>query len=317
MLRSEDVEIPLQTFGSENSSSSSEGDTGESSKPNSPAKLFSLIEKGDITSLEDILKFEDLQQKHNGQPLLNWAISTNNQDLYDYLYRLAKEEYTDQLKATVDVEKRDPQGRTILYWAVMCNQLNEIAPLVSQGADVNAARDIGATPLCNAAQNWYVKVAELLLKNGADPNIGCTNGGFIPLYTASQEGHVEIVELLLERGANIDVVRTDYNATSLFIAAQQGHLEVVKVLLENGADFNIPTKSGTTPLSIAKIKGHTEIVKAITAEIGAKLFEKSIAIGTKLHKQSVFKKTGDAETELKKDGSIITVFPRPRRHPKQ
>ena len=49
-----------------------------------------------------------------------------------------------------------------------------VGRLVSQGADVNARDEDGATPLALAADHSNVAVAQLLLNKGADPDL--TNG---------------------------------------------------------------------------------------------------------------------------------------------
>ena len=66
--------------------------------------------------------------------------------------------------------------------------------LLEQGADINKARDDGATPLNVASQNGHVEVVRMLLEQGADIHLSWQ--GQTPLQTARQRNHAEIARLL-------------------------------------------------------------------------------------------------------------------------
>ena len=53
-----------------------------------------------------------------------------------------------------------------------------------------------------------LKIARLLLKNGADPN-AVNRFGATPLFEAAQSGKVKSVELLFEFGARVGVIDND------------------------------------------------------------------------------------------------------------
>eukprot|EP01044_Picomonas_judraskeda_P006324 COSAG03_NODE_626_length_6661_cov_3.200701_1_plen_150_part_00 len=73
--------------------------------------------------------------------------------------------------------------------------------LVAVGADLNAARQDGATSLFIAAQNGHGEIVSGLVAVGADLNAAEQNGA-TPLYIAAQNGHGEIVSGLVAAGAD-------------------------------------------------------------------------------------------------------------------
>jgi|GEM_PF-1199551 len=102
------------------------------------------------------------------------------------------------------------------------------------------------TALQNAANQGYIRVAEFILKNGGDPNVGYKQRH--PLILAVSSGHKAMVELLLSNGADIKV-KNEIFQTPLDIAVGNGFQSIAEVLLKAGADPN--EKSGNykvTPL---------------------------------------------------------------------
>ena len=74
---------------------------------------------------------------------------------------------------------------------------------------------------------------ELLLKKGADINVGDCDGE-TPLHLAASEGHQSVVELLLEEGANLEV-EVEYGglkSTASDLAKKYGHTAVFELLQE-------------------------------------------------------------------------------------
>ncbi|KAK2566010.1 Ankyrin repeat domain-containing protein 50 [Acropora cervicornis] len=117
-------------------------------------------------------------------------------------------------------------GRFPQHEAVYLNRYNSLEALLQSGANasiqchsrISAAIPQSQTPLpgtlqdrcpCGfsplhlAAKYGYHSVAGLLLKYGADPNMGDCNGS-TPLHIASCHGRSAIFSLLVDHGANID-----------------------------------------------------------------------------------------------------------------
>ena len=87
--------------------------------------------------------------------------------------------------------------------------------------------------------------ARLLLRYGADVNLGTANFDQTPLMSAAGSGSVPLVRLFLKAGAEINH-QDRYGETALFQAIQEEHLAVVRVLLEAGADVNLKDHQGQT-----------------------------------------------------------------------
>ena len=107
--------------------------------------------------------------------------------------------------------------------------------LIRAGAKVNAANDLGVTPLWTASQNGSAAMVRKLLEAGANPNAGLL-AGETPLMVASRSGYPEVVEQLLAKGANVNA-HAHAAQTALMWAVSQKHPDVVKVLLAHGADI--------------------------------------------------------------------------------
>src|SRR5262249_4454171 len=113
------------------------------------------------------------------------------------------------------------------------------------GADVNAATNVGATPLFPAV-NASAEAVKLLLDHGADPN-HVTRSGMTPIMFTRDAA---VVALLLARGADVRA-RSKVGGTALMDAAARGDLAAARLLLERGAEVNAADYRGYTPLLLA------------------------------------------------------------------
>jgi len=159
--------------------------------------------------------------------------------------------------------------------------------LCAQGADANAPKTGGSTPLHVAVDsNKTASIRTLIRFCGADPH-KLLAGDTGPLYLAAQRGLTNICKVLIEEFhlnpslempkakntanyiANIDktheplfytVKNTEVGngATPLHISVENGHLETVKYLIEQGA-IQTNSMQGSTPLILALQYRHPNI----------------------------------------------------------
>jgi ankyrin repeat protein len=124
--------------------------------------------------------------------------------------------------------------------------ITKVQDLIKRGADVDAKRNDGGTPLHWASERNYIEIAKLLIKAGADLEAK-TDWGWTPLHWANS---VAIADLLIEAGADVNAKKVD-GWTPLHLASGNNHIEIAKFLLERGADVNAKDNGGRTPLDWA------------------------------------------------------------------
>lgn len=106
--------------------------------------------------------------------------------------------------------------------------------------DINQRNTNGWTALKLAARRSLEKCVEVLLSNGADPNIA-DNEQFTSFHNAVIS--VDILKLLLSKCTDINA-KNNKGETPLYIAVEKNSVECVMSLLEHEADPNIGDNEG-------------------------------------------------------------------------
>ena len=104
-------------------------------------------------------------------------------------------------KDLTKINNRDECGWTPLYRTIVSGLLNATELLLKNGADPNIQSSMGETPLYQAVDMEKVSHVNLLLKNKANPNI-CQIDGFSPLHLAVNRQNILIIKELLKYGAD-------------------------------------------------------------------------------------------------------------------
>jgi ankyrin repeat protein len=182
--------------------------------------------------------------------------------------------------------------------------------LINLGVDVNTP-SVGTrrnTALCEAAKTRNVRLVQVLLKVGADPNaetfsttplheamFGTINTELVkilleagtdtnrvsaymsPLLSAAQKNDSKLVQMLLAAGAEVNMFPPEYK-TALQVAAEWGSLELVSILLDAGADVDALDGQEIgypSPIEYATAGDDTEMVELLLqweAKVDGSLF---------------------------------------------
>ena len=106
--------------------------------------------------------------------------------------------------------------------------------------DLNQRNKAGWTAIKLAARRSLEKCVEVLLSNGADPNIP-DNEKFTSLHNAVNS--VDILKLLLSKCSDVNA-QNNRGETPLYLAVEKNSYECVMSLLEHNADPNIGDNEG-------------------------------------------------------------------------
>ncbi|KTD67731.1 substrate of the Dot/Icm secretion system [Legionella steelei] len=158
----------------------------------------------------------------------------------------------------IEVNKKRADGMTPLHLAVKSGHLaiaHQLLHAEFAPANPNILDNSEETPLLIAVRAGRRDLVELLLKEGADPNVGKS-----PLLEAFKKGDTSLAMLILEHGGNPNVTNND-GMTALHLVIENPALEqrkLVQLLLQKGA-INTEDTTATTPLRMAIAAGLAEI----------------------------------------------------------
>ncbi len=133
---------------------------------------------------------------------------------------------------------------------------------INKGVNINCRDANGGTPLFYAANNSHLEVIKTLLYYGADPNIG-TMDGFTPLMNVSAQGNFKTAQLLLyDSRTKLDII--DINkCTALHYASYYDNIYIVDMLLFYGANAQLKARNSSSPLLLASFSGDTALAQLL------------------------------------------------------
>ncbi|XP_039439247.1 ankyrin-3-like [Culex pipiens pallens] len=185
--------------------------------------LLAVCESGCIKVFQLIIDFIDLR-KYGFLYLRKAALKGHAK----IVRLLVKQNVTDNyLSTTQYIEENDPNfGNTALHLAAQAGNIEVVQILLSNDAIVNIPSVKLHTPLKDAVTFNRLNVVILLLAKNAKIDK--------ELHIASEKGYFKIAELLIKSGANVNARLIDGN-TPLIAASGSGHRDIVKLLLDNDA----------------------------------------------------------------------------------
>jgi len=165
-------------------------------------------------------------------------------------------------KGSINVDKRDPAGRTPLSHACQKGARDIVQLLLQHGADVSMADNSSNAPIHYAAQTGNKNIVELLLAKDVDVNAS-NQSGTTPLLIAVQNGRTELALFLLGKGADKDI-KDNVGRNAMDYASAAGLRDFIKAADEGGAATG-KDDAGNTRLHQAVHNGQSEVVKALLA----------------------------------------------------
>ncbi|XP_037554092.1 nuclear factor NF-kappa-B p100 subunit [Nematolebias whitei] len=188
---------------------------------------------------------------------------------------------------------QDANGDTPLHLAIIHLQSTVIQQLVQtllssqQHRVLNTANHLQQTPLHLAVITRQPKVAELLLRAGADPSL-VDKDGRSPVHLATLSGDTEMLRLLLTHlgECHAHLVNTpDYHGLQpLHLAVRRDGERCLRLLVEGGAKINAPEqKSGHTALHLAVKENLFKVACTLITELKADVNACTFGGNTPLH----------------------------------
>ncbi len=195
----------------------------------------------------DVKRFKELLAIESRQP-----VSKEKEALLIAAVKNQQYEIYTLLKPTKkDVNTKGTDDLTALHYAVEQRNPKMAEMLLKNGADINARDSSGNTPLHRAISKGKdnIQTIFLLLQTGADVNAP-DKYQYTPLHFATMYRDTPVVQLLLKRGA--DVNKTNFKGdTALHKAVRKLDLKGIQLLLDHGAAVNAKNRKGLTPLKEA------------------------------------------------------------------
>jgi len=157
----------------------------------------------------------------------------------------------------------DAYGDSVLHHAVLSGSDTIVNSLLELGrVEVDIPNSRNETALQVACRKCDVKMANLLLQNGADPDHADASGLTPFLAAVFAGGNMGVLEALSKARTYIGA-QDQRGVGALHFAALRGDVGLVEWMIDHKGDVDVATEHHTTPLMLASKRGHTDIISLL------------------------------------------------------
>lgn len=140
----------------------------------------------------------------------------------------------------------------IMELATSINNIDSVRILLAAGVDPNAKKDGVYTPLCTSIRDNRTDIFQLLLSNGADPNVMASE---YPAFKCITHNRLHFLPSLVSAGADMHTPKGIIET-----AVASNNTSALEWLLDQGLDPNERNSKGQSPLTSAIRDNHLSMV---------------------------------------------------------
>lgn len=210
---------------------------------------------------------KDPHKRPTSQQILSTLVSFPE---LDGQVKLKNKDRNPKVRATdLEREKYDITEKIRLQYAMAAEMgdTKKLSELFEAGFDPNLADFHGVTALMIAAHKGHVDAVSFLINISNGCSSLETISGWTALRSAVKNGDIKIINLLLDDGSDPNHLFFD-DTTPLMLAARNGHTEVIKLLINRGAKTNYAHPQDWTALHSAVFHNQTKSTLTL-CELGA------------------------------------------------
>ncbi|XP_078336560.1 uncharacterized protein LOC111133522 isoform X3 [Crassostrea virginica] len=171
------------------------------------------------------------------------------------------------LEAGAFINWSDENGLQPLHFAAQTGNVSMINFLIEKGAHVYSARTVkeGLTPFHVAVDYGHMDAVRAFIDSrtvSVNMKTKLRQGGQTPLHRAVLKSHLKIAELLIDQGASIDT-RDSEGRQAIHYAAQSDDPNVLEYVIKLGAQIDVTENCGRRAIHYAIYNNKEENVKLL------------------------------------------------------
>eukprot|EP00597_Dinobryon_sp_UTEXLB2267_P007789 CAMPEP_0170094462 /NCGR_PEP_ID=MMETSP0019_2-20121128/27255_1 /TAXON_ID=98059 /ORGANISM="Dinobryon sp., Strain UTEXLB2267" /LENGTH=574 /DNA_ID=CAMNT_0010315767 /DNA_START=662 /DNA_END=2386 /DNA_ORIENTATION=- len=194
-----------------------------------------------------------------GHSCIHWAAKRGDYDILKYLHTAG---------AALNLPSTMDPRMLPIHWAASDGRIQALKFFIDYRQDINAQDANSCTPVAIATQYNQINTVAFLIKNGADMSLRDCNGDSA-LHWAAYKGYEELCGLLIHCNPQELNFPDKFGQTPLHLASLRGNHDVVEYLIAtHGADYSKRDKNGlnAVDLCIKKNQLKTEwVIRRLTS----------------------------------------------------